>query len=85
MQFLPLELSISQEIGLSIFLHQHFIHGQTVIFIQENTSANYHRLLIYHPPHRMGIQGFIERRMHGLHWHASLHMLRIFVDIRERE
>jgi hypothetical protein len=27
MQFFTLELSISQEIGLSIFLHQHFIHG----------------------------------------------------------
>jgi hypothetical protein len=37
MQFFPPELSISQEIGLSIFLHQHFIHGQTIQFIHENT------------------------------------------------
>jgi hypothetical protein len=50
MQFFTPELSISQEIGLSIFLHQHFIHGQTILFIHENTLANYHRLLIYHPP-----------------------------------
>jgi hypothetical protein len=50
MQFFPQELSISQEIGLSKFLHQHFINGQTIVFIHENTLANYHRVLIYHPP-----------------------------------
>jgi hypothetical protein len=50
MQFFPSELSFSQEIGLSKFLRQHFTHGQTILFIHENTLANYHRLLIYHPP-----------------------------------
>jgi hypothetical protein len=55
MQFFPPELSISQEIGISKFLHQHFIQGQTIQFIHENTLANYHRLLIYLPPPRMGI------------------------------
>jgi hypothetical protein len=50
MQFFLPEFSISQEIGLSEFLHQHSIHGQTILFIHENTWANYHRLLIYHPP-----------------------------------
>jgi lipid-A-disaccharide synthase-like uncharacterized protein len=50
MQFFTQELSISQEIGLSVFLHQHCIHGQTILFNHENTLANYHRLLIYHPP-----------------------------------
>jgi hypothetical protein len=55
MQFYLPELSISQEIGLSEFLHQHFIHGQTILFMYENALANYNRLLIYHPPLRMGI------------------------------
>jgi hypothetical protein len=55
MQLLPPELSISQEIGLSIFQHQHFIHGQTILYIHENSLENYHRPLIYHPPPRMGI------------------------------
>jgi hypothetical protein len=50
MQFFPPELSISREIGLPEFLHQHSIRGQTIQFIHENTLANYHRLLIYHPP-----------------------------------
>jgi hypothetical protein len=49
-------VKISQEIGLSEFLHQQFIHGQTILFIHENTLANYHRLLIYHPhPPKLGI------------------------------
>jgi hypothetical protein len=50
MHFFPPELSISQEIGLFKFLHLHSIRGQTIQFIHENTLANYHRLLIYHPP-----------------------------------
>jgi hypothetical protein len=78
MQFFTLELSISQEIGLSIFLHQHYIRGQTIQFIHKNTLANYHRLLIYHPPLEWAFKACFERRMHGLHWHASLHLLRIF-------
>jgi hypothetical protein len=55
MEFFPPELSISQEIGLSKFLQQHSIRGQTIQFIHKNTYANYHRLLIYHPPPRMDI------------------------------
>jgi hypothetical protein len=58
MQFFPLELSISQEIGLSKF-HQHFIHGQTILFIHENTLANYHRLLIYHTPLEWAFKAFL--------------------------
>jgi hypothetical protein len=38
-------------IGLSKFLHQHSIRGQTIQFIHENTLANYPRPLIsQHPP-----------------------------------
>jgi hypothetical protein len=59
MQFFTLELSISQEIGLSIFLHQHFIHGQTILFIHENALANYHRVLIYHPPLEWAFKAFL--------------------------
>ena len=44
------ELWIYQEIGLSEYLLQHFIRGQTILFIHENILANYHRLLISHPP-----------------------------------
>ena len=35
MQFFIPDFSISQEIGLSEFLHEHFIHGQTTLFIHE--------------------------------------------------
>jgi hypothetical protein len=42
------ELSISQEVGLSEFLHQPFIFGQTELFIHRTHLAKYRCLLIYH-------------------------------------
>jgi hypothetical protein len=68
----------------SDFLHQHSIHIQLILFIHENALTKVPSSTDFSRP-RMWIQGFIERRIHGLHCHASLHLLRTFSEKRNKQ